>query len=93
MGNLCWSIFEPLETHSPKANLASICEALPFDAEVSGRNDITIGGKKVSGSAFKYAKNYSLHHGTLLVDVNIGKMVSYLNVNKEKLLVCISLFD
>ena len=87
MGNLCWSLFEAQDKHSAKENLSRICDELPFNAQVSGRNDITINDKKVSGSAFKFARKYSLHHGTLLIDVNVDNMLKYLTVNKEKLMV------
>jgi lipoate-protein ligase A len=44
---------------------------LSINAEFSGRNDLTIDGKKFSGNAqYKY-KNRILHHGTLLFSSNI----------------------
>lgn len=39
----------------------------------------------VSGSAFKFSGKRCLHHGTLLVDVDLERMTKYLNVSKEKL--------
>ncbi len=54
-------------------------------AEDDGRNDITINGQKFSGNAqFRYGKKV-MHHGTLLYDVNLGKMAQALNVNPEKM--------
>ena len=87
MGNLCWSFFEPQDQHNAKKNLEMICRAIPLRADVSGRNDITVDNRKVSGSAFKFSRRFCLHHGTLLVDVNLDNMLKCLNVNKEKLLV------
>ena len=42
--------------------------ALDMDAEASGRNDILVSGKKVSGTAQQISKGRILHHGTLLFD-------------------------
>jgi lipoate-protein ligase A len=42
--------------------------ALGMDAEASGRNDILVSGKKVSGTAQQISKGRILHHGTLLFD-------------------------
>lgn len=43
---------------------------LGLAAEFTGRNDIVINGKKVSGNAQYRYRNRILHHGTLLFDVN-----------------------
>jgi lipoate---protein ligase len=44
---------------------------LGIQAEFSGRNDITIEGKKFSGNAQYYWKDRVLHHGTLLFSGNL----------------------
>lgn len=65
---------------------------LNVDVEFSGRNDLHVDGKKISGSAFKINlgnKKFgpkALHHGTLLLDVNMDNMMRYLNPNKLKLI-------
>ena len=51
----------------------------------SGRNDIEVDGRKISGSAFKHASGHSMHHGTLLASVNMGVMSSVLTPNSLKL--------
>ena len=43
-------------------------QALGLDASASGRNDILVSGKKVSGTAQQVSKGRILHHGTLLFD-------------------------
>lgn len=60
--------------------------------EASGRNDLTVDGKKVSGSAYKLklgrndgTGKRSLHHGTMLLDLELGALGKYLNPNKKKL--------
>lgn len=56
-----------------------------LSAEISGRNDITIAGKKFSGNAFYQSQTGCYHHGTLLVDVDFNKLQQYLQVSAEKL--------
>ena len=51
----------------------------------SGRNDLTLEGKKISGHAYHMQGDFCYHHGTLMVDVDIDKLGGYLNVSKEKL--------
>lgn len=59
-------------------------EELGIQAKASGRNDIHIGDKKISGNAQRQANGRLMHHGTLIFDVNIEDMVSALNVADEK---------
>jgi lipoate-protein ligase A len=54
-------------------------------AERTGRNDITVDGRKFSGNAFYKSGGNAYHHGTLLVHVDMENMSSYLNVPKQKL--------
>lgn len=57
---------------------------LSINAEFSGRNDLTIGGKKFSGNAqYKY-KNRVLHHGSLLFSSNMSDLSSALKVRPIK---------
>jgi lipoate-protein ligase A len=59
--------------------------SLGIETEISGRNDLLMDGKKISGSAQcrKYGK--VLHHGTLLIDVDVQHLSSVLNVKTDKL--------
>lgn len=64
-----------------------IVEALAqigINAELSGRNDITIDGKKFSGNAQYQYKGRTLHHGTLLFDSNLANVQAALNVKADK---------
>ena len=54
-------------------------------AQKTGRNDVTIEGRKFSGNAFYRTGIYCYHHGTLLVDTDGEAMSRYLNVSKAKL--------
>lgn len=58
---------------------------LGLNAERTGRNDITIDGKKFSGNAFYQHRNKRYHHGTILVDVDTDAMSRYLMPAKAKL--------
>lgn len=44
---------------------------LGVEATTSGRNDLLVKGKKISGNAEHVFKNRVLHHGTLLFDSNL----------------------
>lgn len=58
--------------------------ALGLNAEPSGRNDILIDGKKVSGTAQRISGGRILHHGTLLFDSNLDYIARALNADPEK---------
>jgi lipoate---protein ligase len=47
---------------------------LGLDAGTSGRNDLLIQGKKISGNAEHIYKNRVLHHGTLLFDSDLKNL-------------------
>lgn len=51
----------------------------------TGRNDITILGKKFSGSAFHRSHGTNLHHGTIMINVDSLLLQNVLNVSREKL--------
>ena len=58
--------------------------SLGLNAEASGRNDILVEGRKVSGTAQRRPGGRILHHGTLLFDANPGMVAGALNVDPEK---------
>ncbi|MBQ2791202.1 MAG: hypothetical protein IJE97_16325, partial [Thermoguttaceae bacterium] len=53
-------------------------------AELSGRNDLTIDGRKISGAAQVRKNGRTLHHGTLLFDSNLDDVASALRVEPDK---------
>lgn len=59
-------------------------KSLGLRAEASGRNDILVEGKKVSGTAQCLAGGRILHHGTLLFDSNPEMIAHALNVDPLK---------
>ena len=54
-------------------------------AELSGRNDITVDGKKFSGNAQYLKEGRVMHHGTILFDTDSSIIGSALQVDREKL--------
>lgn len=58
---------------------------LGVEAEISGRNDITIDGKKFSGNA-QYKKNGRvMHHGTIMFDCDLDTVAQALQVSADKI--------
>lgn len=60
-------------------------QRLGVDARTSGRNDILIGGKKVSGNAFYHLPGRSIVHGTMLYDTNLDYMLNATTPSATKL--------
>ena len=58
---------------------------LGVPAEISGRNDITIDGKKISGSAQYIKQGRIMHHGTLLYDSDLDMLANALNPSNDKI--------
>ena len=56
-----------------------------LSAELSGRNDIMIGEKKISGNAQTHFENRVLHHGTLLFNSELDVLSSALLVDERKI--------
>jgi lipoate-protein ligase A len=58
---------------------------LGVNAELSGRNDLEIGGRKISGNAQFSTKGRMFSHGTLMLNSEIENVVSALKVKKDKI--------
>lgn len=58
--------------------------AMGVPAELSGRNDLTIKGKKFSGNSQYHYKGKIMHHGTLLFNSNLDDVAEALLVSPEK---------
>ena len=88
LGNTNFTFLSPKDDYDQTANFTIIVNALKklgIEAELSGRNDMQVGDKKISGSAFKHAIDRSFHHGTLLVNADMQKLGDYLNPHPLKL--------
>ena len=60
-------------------------QSLGIRAELSGRNDILVDGRKVSGYAKRVYKDRLMVHGTLMYDVDIDRLTRVLTPPTEKL--------
>ncbi len=90
MGNIMISYI----THDERVNftfnryinlLALVLCRLGIDAKATGRNDILIDGRKVSGNAFYHIPGRSIVHGTLLYDIDMRHMVGSITPSDAKL--------
>lgn len=58
---------------------------LGVEAQLSGRNDIHVGERKISGNAQFTTRGRMFSHGTLMLDSNIEEVVNALVVSEEKM--------
>jgi len=90
-GNLNFSFIVNAEGHGggfetyTRPVIAAI-RALGAEAELSGRNDILIDGKKISGNAQCMRNGKLLQHGTILFDSELDNLVRALSVNDLKII-------
>ena len=90
LGNLNYSFITDagdLQERSASRFTGPVVQALQglgLDAESSGRNDILVSGKKVSGTAQQLLKGRILHHGTLLFDSDPEMIAGALNPDPTK---------
>lgn len=90
LGNLCFTLILPV-ANSGSVDFSTFVKPvvkalhnMGIPAEATGRNDLVIEGKKISGNAQRYQNGYLIHHGTLLFDSDVDAMVHALNVADEK---------
>ncbi len=88
LGNTCFTIISPREQYDKGRNFDIVRKALAacgVESELSGRNDILVDGRKVSGSAFQLTSTRGCHHGTLLIEADLSHIGDYLTPDKQKL--------
>lgn len=94
-GNLNYTFIVPVENGSSKcapvfdfkslsAPVVKVLRKMGLNAEFSGRNDIIIDNRKISGTAQVRFHGHLLHHGTLLFSTDLEKMTHVLTVDPEK---------
>ncbi len=90
LGNLNFSFImrdDGQSFHNFKKFTDPVVQALQkmgVDASLSGRNDLQVGERKISGNAQFHTRGKMFSHGTLLFDSEIENVVSALKVNAEK---------
>jgi lipoate-protein ligase A len=91
LGNLNYSFIYPIEGLGKidvsvfAKPMVRALNKIGVPAEIQGRNDIVIEGKKVSGTAQRYHQGRLLHHGTLLFDSNLDVLQTVLKVDASKI--------
>ena len=78
---------EDLERDYPEyaSIMAKALQTLGVPATLSGRNDILVEGRKVSGFAKRVCKNRLMVHGTLMYNVDVDVLTHVLNPSTTKL--------
>lgn len=92
LGNTCFTFMSTKKEFNSNISFNIILDGLKqlgITAFLSGRNDIVVntqqGCRKVSGSAYRTTSDRKLHHGTLLLHVDLNKLIYYLNPDPKKL--------
>ena len=88
MGNLNFTFLVRKQNYDIDLQLEVILRAVRsfgIAAEKTGRNDITVAGRKFSGNAFYKSGGFCYHHGTIMLSANLQSLSKYLNVSTEKL--------
>lgn len=63
-----------------------VLRQLGVDARSTGRNDVMVDGRKLSGNAFYHLPGRSIVHGTMLYDTDMEHMVRAITPSSDKLL-------
>ncbi len=89
LNNICYTVIAPYNTGEDgykKFTLPVIEYLATFGvkAKFSGRNDVLVDEKKVSGTAETVYKDRIMHHGTLLFDSDMEMLSASLNASKLK---------
>ncbi|MBO7317777.1 MAG: lipoyltransferase, partial [Bacteroidales bacterium] len=66
-------------------SIAFALQKIGINAQVSGRNDILVDGRKVSGNVFYQLPGRSIVHGTMLFDTNFEHLVNAITPSNNKL--------
>lgn len=97
LGNSVFSFINPISAQQDFKTfnndiLIGSLDKFGVKAEASGRNDLVVDGRKISGSAYKLklgrkdgSGRRSLHHGTMLLDLELNALSRYLNPSKAKM--------
>ena len=90
LGNLNYTFIYPidglnrLDISVYAGPLVKALNQIGVPAEIKGRNDLLLDGKKISGTAQRIQKGRLMHHGTLLYDSDLDSLESVLQVDKAK---------
>ena len=90
LGNLNFTFVAPRACYDVHRQLDVIRRAVAdfgIAADFTGRNDLVAAanGAKFSGNAFKFSDAVGMHHGTVLVNVDMDRLGRYLVPGRDKL--------
>lgn len=90
LGNLNFTFIVPRQNYDVQRQLnviRRVTASFGIETEFTGRNDLIISesGAKFSGNAFRFSEKIGMHHGTVMVDVDVDKLGRYLVPGKDKL--------
>ncbi|AWV88476.1 lipoate--protein ligase [Bradymonas sediminis] len=91
LGNLNFSIikatgnYDEINFREYNIPILNALKRLNLLGELSGRNDMTIDGKKFSGIAQSIWRHRALNHGTLLFDTQLDVLSKALTVKQDKI--------
>ncbi|TNE68586.1 lipoate--protein ligase [bacterium] len=91
LGNLNFSFitnYDSASLHNFKkftAPVIHVLQKMGVNAELSGRNDIQVDGRKISGNAQYSTIKRMFSHGTLLFNSELGEVANALNVKMSKI--------
>ncbi len=66
-------------------SVAAMLRQLGLDATATGRNDVLIGDRKVSGNAFYHLRHRAIVHGTMLYDTDMSHIAKAITPSQSKL--------
>ncbi len=89
-GNLCYTVIAPFDKNIDTYReftkpVIKYLNSLGVKAEFSGRNDIVVEGKKISGNAQTIYNGRIMHHGTILFDTDMTVLEKAINPSKIKM--------
>lgn len=86
LGNINFSFITPIKYKNLTENIIqnSLLNC-KINAEKTGRNDLVVNNKKISGNAYYKTKNTYLHHGTILISMDFEHLGKILTPNLSKL--------
>ncbi len=90
LNNLCYTVIAPFDKHENAFEkftkpVIEYLNALGVNATLSGRNDIVVENKKISGNAKTVFGDRVMLHGTLLFDTDMDNLTGALKANKLKM--------
>ncbi len=80
-GNLNYCVIVGREEYREEQAYEMVFDALKtfgIRAEKTGKSNLSVDGLKFSGNAFAFRKGRALHHGTLLLNTDLGRLNRYL---------------